>query len=127
MIMFVLILAAIVPLVPGQNSCQSLADNLFNGNCKSFVGYFKDKADYAISQSDAAFKNTAAGAPYPSDSCCYDAKDFSNLGCSCDAAVIGGARQNGVKENAVRIIPRATMYSRCNGNQFGDATTSGGC
>ncbi len=121
MIMFVLILAAIVPLVPGQNSCQSLADNLFNGNCKSFVrpcplavtsphhfhapheemwhllccaqsfealpyelkldpkhgppcltgmqvGYFKDKADYAISQSDAAFKNTAAGAPYPSDS-----------------------------------------------------------
>lgn len=24
-------------------------------------------------------------------------------GCSCDAAVIGGARQNGVKENAVRI------------------------
>ena len=32
-----LVLAAVVPLVPGQNSCQSLADNLFNGNCKNFV------------------------------------------------------------------------------------------
>ena len=32
-----MVLAAIAPLALGQNSCQSLADNLFNGNCKSFV------------------------------------------------------------------------------------------
>ena len=32
-----IVLGAMVPLVPGQNSCQSLADNLFNGNCKNFV------------------------------------------------------------------------------------------
>ena len=31
------------------------------------VNYFKDKADYAISQSDSAFKGTVGGAPYPSD------------------------------------------------------------
>lgn len=31
------------------------------------TGYFKDKADYAISQSDSAFKGTVSRAPYPSD------------------------------------------------------------
>jgi len=31
------------------------------------INYFKDKADYAISQSDSAFKGTVAGAPVPSE------------------------------------------------------------
>ena len=37
MLFIFLALAAAVPCVFGQNSCQSLADNLFNGNCKNFV------------------------------------------------------------------------------------------
>ena len=35
--------------------------------CSLQVNYFKDKADYAISQTDSAFKGTVGGAPYPSD------------------------------------------------------------
>ena len=35
--------------------------------CSLQVNYFKDKADYAITQSDSAFKGTVGGAPYPSD------------------------------------------------------------
>ena len=31
------------------------------------VGYFRSRADYAISQSDSDFRNTVNGSPYPSD------------------------------------------------------------
>ncbi|CAK0783462.1 hypothetical protein CVIRNUC_006661 [Coccomyxa viridis] len=129
-IITVLVLA-VAPMAHSQegagSSCQSLGDRLFTGNCKSFVNYFKDKADYAITQSDSAFKGTVGGAPYPSDACCYDARDFTTSGCSCDATVIEGGKRNGLKENAIRIIARATMFSRCTGSQFGGDISNGGC
>ncbi|BDA49716.1 hypothetical protein COCOBI_14-3360 [Coccomyxa sp. Obi] len=107
--------------------CASAGDRLFNGNCASFVEYFRTRADYAISQSDADFRNTVNGSPFPSDGCCYDARSFTQSGCSCDRNLLSQAAQRGVGNNAIRIIARATQFSRCTSSQFGGGIGTGGC
>ncbi|EIE18759.1 hypothetical protein COCSUDRAFT_54877 [Coccomyxa subellipsoidea C-169] len=107
--------------------CSSQGDRLFNGNCGSFVEYFRARADYAISQSDADFRTTVNSSPYPSDGCCYDARSFVQGGCSCDRNLLSQAAQRGVSNNGIRIIARATQFSRCTSSQFGGGIGTGGC
>ncbi|KAK9905073.1 hypothetical protein WJX75_009370 [Coccomyxa subellipsoidea] len=91
------------------------------------VEYFRSRADYAISQSDADFRTTVNSSPNPSDGCCYDARSFVQSGCSCDRNLLAQAAQRGVANNGIRIIARATQFSRCTSSQFGGGIGTGGC
>ena len=54
-------------MMPATSLCARTGTLYALKVCSLQVNYFKDKADYAITQSDSAFKGTVGGAPYPSD------------------------------------------------------------
>ncbi|KAK9904876.1 hypothetical protein WJX75_004448 [Coccomyxa subellipsoidea] len=109
-----------------QSGCCNLGRTVFEGACSSFANYFKNDADTALSEGDAAFAARVANAPVPSSRCCIDARSYTQYSCACNSDLMNAASGRGVSNNAVRVVGRATRFSVCTSSSNGGAI-QGGC